>query len=982
MILQTLLLNIKNNCYYLAFNCFNKTKPFMRWLCLLVFVTSLNFSFAQAKTEIKGVVTDTLSVPLALATVLILDGEDSTYIAYTQADKNGLFSIKDKFSKPVIVKVTYLGYFSFEKKLDPNASTLIDLGNIRLTQINNVLFEVVIKEAKAPLKMRGDTIEYDATTFKVPAGSTVEDLLRKLPGIAVGADGAITSHGQSVNKVTVDGKRFFGDDPTMATKNLPAESVSKVQVFNEKTEQEKLTGLSQEKDTKTMNLELKDEFKKGGFGKIVGGAGIEQREQDANTTDLVSKFEVKGNYNKFNKKEQLSFIGLKNNTGRNGMNWNDYQDFRGQQSWDWNQSEEIFGFGYGLGYRYFGPGGDEESDEFGSSEGYFGDGAAGIPENAQAGVNYNYDFNKLKFTGSYTYKQNNLLSEATRTRQFFLPDNVFFTEDQSTQDRKNGSHRAEFILEKEFDSLNSVILKLRGNAVFTKTGQAGLFNNKSNENLLTSSLDMNRSSDRDNLGWQGVAYYKRKFKNKRRNLGVNFIYSKNERNTDEDLYSKNEFHNDSGIDSLSILDQVIQFNTNIRTVRSSLLYVEPIAKDFSLQFFYNYIQRNDELARDVFDEVQDTLFRNNFYTRNNDHNFGLNKAGSILQFGKNGINVTAGIAVQRISLEGSFQEGNNPFTAIDRSYDNVLGSFSANMQFTGKKQGGLSYTGIIQEPSFRNLSPIVDNSNPFFIRIGNPDLNPEISHRFNLSYRGTNSIKFINYSFNLNYTYFENQHITEQTIDTFLVTTSRYINFKGGQRLYSYLGYGFPIIKNKLTVSLNYNYSYDLSKSLINKVLNDARTNNHNIGLNISLTPNESYSLYLDNSMGYATTEYSIETNQNYNVWSQTYNMQANAKLAYGIFFNGTLNYRIFNNERFNSQYDVPILNASVYKLFLKGDKLEVRISAYDLLNKNISIRQWASVNQITETQTFLVSRYYMLSLSYNIKGIKATVKKSNDWMF
>lgn len=956
----------------------------MRWLLFLLFYAGIGtFDLnAQSKVEISGTVTDTLGIPLAFATIMILDAADSSYINFTQTDKSGNFNFKQNIEIPVIIKVNYLGYFPFEKELDPKNSNVFNLGSIRLVQINNVLFEVVIREAKAPLKMRGDTIEYDATTFKVPSGSTVEDLLRKLPGIDVAGDGTISSHGQNVNKVTVDGKRFFGDDPTMATKNLPAESVSKVQVFNEKSEQEKLTGLPLDKSQKTMNLELKEDFKKGGFGKLVAGIGVEEQETSIATTELKSKWELKGNYNKFNKKEQLSLLGIRNNTGRNGMNWNDYQDFKGQQSWEWNQAEEIFGFGSGQYFRYYGLGSEEEGDEFGSFEGYFGDDAAGLPNNSQAGINYNYEHNKLKWTSNYVYKQNNLLSEAIRKRQFFLPDNNYTTDDQSTQERRNGSHRAELIFEKEFDSLNTLVLKLRGNATFTQTIVSGLFNNLNSEDFLISKLDLNKNADRKNLGWQGVAYYKHKFKNKKRNFGINFIYNDNDRTTDENQYSKNEFYDLNLMDSISILDQFIQLTTDIRSIRSSALYVEPVGKDFSLQFFGNYIQRNDELNRNVFDKIQDDLILNYIYSRYNDHVFRTYKTGSILQYGKGGFNLSGGLAFQNIQLEGSFQEGNSQIKTIDRSYNNMTGSITANYQLSANRRIGFNYYGNVQEPNFRNLSPIIDNSNPLFIRVGNPDLDPERSHQFYGNYYGNNQATFTNYNFNLNYTYYDNQHISDQTVDSFLVTTSKMVNYKGGIRLSSYMGYGFPIIKNKLTIRSNYSYSYGLSKSIINAVLNDAVSNNHGLGISLSWTPNDQYSIYSDNRLNYSTTSYSIGSQQNYDVWSQVYNVQCNAKLVWKVFLNATLDYKIFTNQRFGAEYEVPILNASIYRLFLKGDRMEIRLSTYDLFNRNISIRQSASVNQISDTRTFLLSRYYLLSVSYNMRGIRASVKKSNDWMF
>ncbi len=948
---------------------------------VIIFFLSICFcKLAAQAIEIKGRVTDTAQQSLELASVLLLDATDSSYISFTQTDRAGRFTLSQKIKIPFIIKVSYLGYFPYEIRLDPSSGNLFDLGTIPLKPINQILFEVVIKEAKAPLKMRGDTIEYDATTFKVPAGSSVEDLLRKLPGIQVDADGSISSQGQSVNKLTVDGKRFFGEDPTMATKNLPAESVSKVQVFNEKTEQEKLTGLSLEKDQKTMNLELKEDFKKGGFGKILAGLGIEQRE-DFITGEKTepSKWELKGNYNKFNKKEQFSLIAVQNNTGRNGMNWNDYQDFRGQQSWEWNTAEELFNFS--SAFRYYYMSSDENSDDFGGAEAYFGDESAGIPKNSQAGFNYNYDQPRLKYTANYSFKQNNLFSRAIRNRQFFLPDNQYSTDDESQLDRKNASHRAEFILEKEIDSLHSFIFKLRGNGIFTDQNSTGLFLNNSSEEILTSKLSQSRNSDRQNLGWQSVVFFKKKFKNKRRNLGFNAIFNQNDRENNEDLYSSTSFYENGMVLTDSLLEQDIAFNTTIQSFKTSALYVEPLPHDFALQFIGNFIRRSDLLDRSVFDKKPDTLLLNPDYSYQNDHKFQLLKFGSLLQYGKSGFNISGGLAIQSIDLNGQFKEGLVPLTKINRAYTDFLETFSINYQLPGNKRLGFNYSKNVQEPSFKNLSPIVDNSNPFFIRIGNPELDPEVSRQMSANFGGNNQIKFTNYNINMNYTYFENQHVTEQTTDSFLVSTTRVVNYKGGQRLGTYMGYGFPIIKNRLTLRLNLNYNYNLSKSIINSVLNNANINNGGLSLNVSWTPNDRYSIYFDSRFNVSNTSYSIQTGQNYQVFSQIYNAQVNGQLLWGLYSNLTLDYRNYQNDQFAFQYAIPILNASIYKLLLKSKRMELRLSAYDLLNKNISIQQFTNFNQVTDTRTYLLSRYFMLSLSYNMKGITASVKRANDWM-
>ena len=214
--------------------------------------------------------------------------------------------------------MSFVGFIPFQQNLAPSPTDVNDLGVLKMKPITKELLEVVIRAAKAPLSIRGDTIEYNTSSFKVPPGSTVEDLLRRLPGIEVDADGNIKAQGKDVSKLYVDGKTFFGNDPKAATKSLGAETISKVQVFNEKSEQSKLTGVDDGKKEKAMNLELKEEYKKGRFGKITAAIGNQER------------WAARGNYNRFNKTEQMSIIGYGNNINQTGLNWDDYGEFKGQ----------------------------------------------------------------------------------------------------------------------------------------------------------------------------------------------------------------------------------------------------------------------------------------------------------------------------------------------------------------------------------------------------------------------------------------------------------------------------------------------------------------------------------------------------------------------------------------------------------------------------------------------------------------------------
>ena len=230
---------------------------------LIVSFLCINVAFAQ-KFDVIGTIKDTLGQPLIAATVMLMD-KDSLLLEYTQTDLKGAFEFKSIREKHCIIKTSYLGYFPLTKVVQYTGQN-INLGTLYMEEIAKELMEIVIKEAKAPLKLRGDTVEYDASQFKVPKGSTLEELLRRLPGLELSQEGDIQADGKGVTKLTVDGKTFFSDDPKFAIKNLPAEGVSKVQVFDKKDEEALLTGKSTASEEKTMNIELKEEFKKGGFG--------------------------------------------------------------------------------------------------------------------------------------------------------------------------------------------------------------------------------------------------------------------------------------------------------------------------------------------------------------------------------------------------------------------------------------------------------------------------------------------------------------------------------------------------------------------------------------------------------------------------------------------------------------------------------------------------------------------------------------------
>jgi len=290
------------------------TKKILSFLAFLLFAFS-----AKAQFTITGMLKDTINEPIPSATVMLLSVKDSTLVNFTTSDSKGNFAFRNIRKANYILKISHFTYMPQAFFIEPQEEKEINLGLIVLKPIAHFLMEIVIREAKAPIFIKGDTVEYDASTFKVPPGSTVEDLLRRLPGIDVDVDGNISTMGKDVKTVYVDGKAFFGNNPKTVTQNLDAAAISKVQVFTEKSEQEKITGIADGSKEKVMNLELKDEYKKGYFGKASAGYGW--------GSGAPHRWVAKGNFNWFTDKQQLSFIGYGNNLNQSNMDWNDRSEF-------------------------------------------------------------------------------------------------------------------------------------------------------------------------------------------------------------------------------------------------------------------------------------------------------------------------------------------------------------------------------------------------------------------------------------------------------------------------------------------------------------------------------------------------------------------------------------------------------------------------------------------------------------------------------
>jgi Outer membrane protein beta-barrel family len=934
----------------------------------LFFMFSCVSVFAQnpARVTIKGIIQDTSSVGMGGATVMLLTPKDSALVNFSRANDKGVFEFKNVKNSNYILKVSYVGFLPYQQVLAPSPTEIADLGNVGIKPISKELLEVVVKTARAPLTIKGDTIEYDARSFKVPAGSSVEDLLRRLPGMEVDAQGNIKAQGKDVKKVLVDGKTFFGDDPKAATKNLGAETISKVQVFNDKSEQAKLTGVDDGKKEKAINLELKEEYKKGAFGKITGAVGTD------------SRMAVRGNYNRFNKTSQFSILGYGNNINETGVNWSDYGEFKGNNSFSNNDNGD-FGFG---GNRWW----NNEDQITNNFDG------RGFTNNAGGGVNYNYDNKKTKFNSSYFYNQTRLLLDQYQTTKTFLQNSAFLTTDTSTKNNFRGNHSIGTRFEQMIDSSNTLIVKANMRAGMKNDVNTMFQSNLTEAGALRTRTKIDNNSNLDNFYLNTNAIFRHKFKKKGRNYALSLGYNINNSNGNEDLNSVNRF-----IDAKTLTEQVRatrQINDNVNRqnfLKGSVLFLEPLSKRVFWETFYNFSVDNRSVSRDALNGLTENKRMDSLSTYF-ENTVTYNRVGTSLRYSYEGVNISVGGARLSYGLDGKQFSGKpNPASSsllvpitINKNYPEFIPYFDASLELKNNLYFNMGYSLEVNAPQIADLQPVVNNNNPFFISTGNPDLSPEKNHSVNLSMYKFDPATFLNINIWGNYDYYLSQVVYNQTIDpnTFIVKT-RPENLSGGDRLSIGTYCGFPIVKTKLTVNMNPYISVSNNPTYINGVLNESNNQNYNLSFGLSLTPSDKLIVGLNTRLGINNIKLKYPSSENLNQTIHNNSFDASIKwnFAKKTFLETNLDYKYYKNERFGFEQDFPIFNCSVRRLMMKENKLEVRLAAFDIFNKRQNIVQNGFQNRVSTQTALTLARYFMLSVTYNMKGHVDKLKKNQGWM-
>lgn len=909
----------------------------MRNVMLAVLLVSMQDAFAQ-KYSIKGQLLDSLSSALPSATVLLLQQKDSTLIKFGVSDVQGNFALKGVNKGEYIFKVSYLGFATRTQRVSASGEQLeIDLGKVKLVSSVSQLGEVVVQAEKAPVTVKRDTIEFNAGSFKTKINATVEDLLKKLPGVEVETDGTVKAEGEEVKRVMVDGREFFGQDPKMATRNLPADAVEKVQVFDKRSDQSIFTGIDDGQKEKTINLELKEEKRHGAFGNSMVGVGNNNH------------YTAKTNINKFNNGNQLSILGMGNNINQQGFGIGEYLNFNGGRG----------GGGRGGAVRIEVNAGDAQSGgaqiNTGQQNGLVTNYAGG------ANINQNYNGNKTQLNGSYFYNRldQNLLTDLQRV--YNSPNGVNDFDQMSNQSISNDNHKLNVTVDYKIDSVNSI--KLNTSLVYNVSDQLQNKNGKMWEigNLiLANESDQTTASKGNRLILNSSLLLRHRFAKKGRSISTNLTFGLSQDKSSGSLQSVNTFYRGQ-----TIVQNVNQINLQTTTNPSygvNTSYTEPLGKRKYLEFNYNFNANINSVDRDVFDIQNEQQTFNTLFSNEYTSNYLYNRPGVNFRMNREKYNFSVGTAFQNTRLTGDLISTNEK---INRTFEAILPSAHFNYDYTSFKHLRIDYTTSLQEPTITQLQPIINNfTDQQNQSVGNPDLRPAFVHQLRTNFTLFDPTSFMNVFTRVSANYASNAIANSQT-QTQTGWLSKPINVRNSMNVNATINVGIPMktINSRFNIGPNFTISnaINFTNEVENKI--SQQTMGGSIRYNYSL--NDILIIDLGTALSKQITEYSFNTNQNQSFFNRTFNAEVNVNFLKAYAFNTEMNYFVYTSQTTDFSQIIPLWNISLSRYVLKNNVGELKLGIINLLDRNQSASQTVNANYLQQQTTNNLGRFFMLSFTY-----------------
>ena len=946
---------------------------------LFVFFICFIFNATAQPYTLTGRIIDATDTSTLIDVSVIFQGVSDTSIKTgTVSDADGNFSLGGIAAGSYSVKFNYIGYQPQTKNIVFSNGN-ISLGTIKMSSTSKELKTVTVAATEIRAKQLGDTSQFNANAYKSHADATAEDLVNKMPGVTSDNSG-VKVNGETLQQVLVDGKPFFGSDPTLALKNLPAEVIDNIQIFDKLSDQAAFTGFDDGSSQKTMNINTKKGKSEGVFGKVYAGYGTDDR------------YLTGGNINIFHGEQRISILGLANNVNQQNFS---SQDLLGVSSGSGNGG----GGGNRGGSGGFGGsrGGSGGGNSGGGTSNFLSGQQSGISTTNSFGINYSDKWGKkLKVSGSYFFN-NTDNTNSTDIARVYTDSSENIYHETTAAETKNTNHRFNLRLEYNIDSANTIFFT--PSLSLQQNNSAG--NTVANDSIrkkISSSTINNTAANTHGYNSTNNLLFQHKFKKQKRTISININSSLNEKTGTGSYYSNNRFYFP---DTLSLYDQHYNLYNNSNTISANVTYTEPVGKKGQVAINYNPSVSKSNADKDTYDKndvtnaysTHDTALSNKY-----NNNYTTQKGGISYRLGDRKMNFMIGANVQQATLDGVqyFPYALN----INKSFTSILPNAMYNYRYTDGRNLRIMYRTNTEAPSITQLQSVVDISNPLLLRTGNADLKQDYEQTFIVRYgqakakTGNNFFLnlFINYTDNYigNATYLpyrgDSLYTDKLTQASVLIKKgsqlTKPVNLDGYWNARSFLTYGMPVKAIKSNLNLNGSFNFSRTPGLLNDRINYSSNYIPSVGVVLSSNISEKLDFTLSATGNYNIVKNNVQSSSNTNYYNQVSSFKINWVFLKSFVFNTNLSHNYYTAFSSTGDQNFLLWNTYIGYKLLTNNALEVRLSAFDLLNQNKSITRTVTANYIENDVTQVLKQYFLLQLTYTIRNFKGAMPEEQHRPF
>ena len=901
-------------------------------------------SFAQTYT-IKGAVGDSvLKVKLLNSHISILNAKDSILRKYTRSAADGSFTITGLPAGKYLFMVTYPECADYIEAITLEGTNITrDMGNINMDLKTRLLGEALVKGAAIGLKLKGDTMVYDARAYKIQPNDKVEDLIRQFPGIKIDKDGKITAQGEQVKKVLVDGEEFFGDDPLLVTKNLRADMVDKVEVYDKKSDQATFTGVDDGVRTKTLNVKLKEDKKSGMFGKVDIGKGTD------------GYYESQALFNRFKGKYKFSVYGTASNTGKNNLGYSD-NDRLGTSSFTTVVLDD------GNSYQTSSGGDAMDASNYNN---------VGFPSARTGGAHYDTKFNEDKSTINTNYRIGALSLTTTQNTlsQINLPGNVQTTNRDQDSYAHSFRQKADVVYQNTPNANSNFKFGVDGSIKTTENRSNSISTTRDSTGALLNRTTIDNNSDAEQKTFNASIIYNRKFTKVGRTISFNASEAYNQTHSNGYLLS-DIFTTVDGITTPT--NQYKPTKVSSSVLNSNIVYTEPLTKKLSVAVNYGFGINNSMSNRESYNQSSTGKYDALDITFSNSYKFNqlTNQIGAIFNYKYADGVLNFGTKASAVDYKQINQYTGGIF---NRNFINWSPQARFQHNFSPSTNYSINYNGSNSQPTIDQLQPVRDNANPLNIVVGNANLSPQFRHNFGTRFTSNQRITSQYMYIGGNYSFTENVIVNKVDIDP--ATGKSVIQFvnltdKKPSNYNINLDYQRKVLGFDADISLSTNGSTNYSYS--NNILNTASRRSYSVGLYISKNVTKKYNFYVQATPSYTYNTQTLLPSNNYNAAEFSLYGGGTVYLPGKIQISSNINYNYQAAVRSAPAVNYKMLSATLSKTFFKGDNLKVSIVGNNLFNQNQNYRG-INPSGFTQNTYNSIQRYFMLNVTWDFSKFGTT---------